>query len=178
MNMFHTLIAPGSTIAHTLSISPRSLTTRNVGTMPPENSMVNAIMELTAFLPTRSGRDSGYAVISVITTFIAVPSSVYTSVFLYPLIIISLRNTRSYAASVAPWGSSVILLCTTESGSLSEHATTYKSGYSMIMDTIHNSAAFTSPNIRSPRLMRAFLRARSSRLSTFVTTGSPPIPGG
>ena len=44
--------------------------------MPPENSIVNAIMELTIFLPARSGRDSGYAVISVITTFTAVPSSV------------------------------------------------------------------------------------------------------
>lgn len=59
MNMFQLLIAPGRISAHTVFISPKFLTTRNVGIRPPENSIVKVNRKVMNLRALKSRRERG-----------------------------------------------------------------------------------------------------------------------
>ena len=61
MMMYQADIAVGRMIAQTVSSIPRVLIQRNVGTMPPSNSMVNRMKNITALRTRTTLSDSGYA---------------------------------------------------------------------------------------------------------------------
>ena len=62
MIRLNALIVDGMMRARKLSIMPSSFTTRNVGMSPPLNSIVNTTRNITARRPSKSRRDSPYAI--------------------------------------------------------------------------------------------------------------------
>ena len=67
ISMFHALITPGSTSAHTVSIRPSLCTVRKVGTKPPEKSMVKVNRNVMPLRAPKVFCESGKAAMMVIT---------------------------------------------------------------------------------------------------------------
>jgi hypothetical protein len=57
--MFHTAIAPGRSITHLVSSSPKSIINIYVGIMPPLNIMVKVKISIKTFLPIKVFFDNG-----------------------------------------------------------------------------------------------------------------------
>ena len=74
---------PGTVTAQMVSIQFRVRTTIKLGTIPPVNIMVNAMSMENLFFPVNLLRERGYAVSTVRTSPIKVPTTVYNMVLKY-----------------------------------------------------------------------------------------------
>ena len=68
-------------MAHIVSISPSSLTTRYEGIIPPLKNIVTTIIPVKNFFPENVLRDSGNAHKQDIMMLISVPTTVYSTEF-------------------------------------------------------------------------------------------------
>src|SRR5699024_671157 len=126
--MFHTATAFGIIMTQNVFNMPKSRINKYVGINPPLKNMVKTINAMKKPRPLKSFLDNGYAANMVITTFNAVPATVYFTVLMNPLIISLFLNTFSYASTVNSFGHNHISPEITYCGLLNDALTTNSNG--------------------------------------------------